>query len=855
MSRRTSRNNNYSSGIRPSGIFRATVTAVNGSLVNVKIPRLGLDNIYEDCPVVGPTPSVNDTIFVGFLEGKTSSPVALTSTDANTGDIDSVIAGTALSGGGSSGDVTLNFAPSELSSATVSTSDKIVIADADDSDNPKTVTVQSIVDLSPVGDITGVTAGTGISGGGTSGAVTVDFAPSELSSVTVATDDKVVIADTSDSDNPKTVTVQSIADLSTPGGSTSQIQYNNSGSFAGSANFTFDGTSTVTLTDTDAGSAAAPVLELYRNSASPADADYLGQIKFQGENDADQKVVYAKISGKIDDASDTTEDGILEVMLQKAGSNNIAMRFTSTDMKLINGTGLQVDGNVGIGTTSPNSVLEVSDGTEAKIILDDTGGTVGVQTNSYVEFQAGGSEAGYVGFSNVSDGTMRLRNENGVLILETLTNDYFSVRTNNATRLTVTGAGDVGIGETMPDTNLHVKSDHNTLVHIESTDAESLIAFSDSNSTGNWYDRRLGVYGEDMTFITNNTRRMTILDNGNVGIGDDTPSYKLDVNGTARFTDQVYVQSILNVTNDLKVDTDTLFVDVSADMVGINDSTPQYSLDVNGTIRATSYIQTDEVRDNTGQQLILGAGESQGKFSGHTNEYVYVEAEQGLMVSTPSVSNFGSGYTEWQTIIRGGPADGGIRMGQWGSSTSYNFIGTANYTGSEYTLLMASNHTFLSCGSGGTVYIRPSANTSSGLQVNTTGTYIISAFPGVSGYYTVRRRNSDGLLGFASSSQRYKENIVDVGSDWQQIYNLRPVTFDWKESTFTDTGDVAPSDRSDFGLIAEEVASVLPRLAEYRVIEGQGDDPVPDSVDYEKLSVYLLSAVKDLKARIEVLEG
>ena len=65
------------------------------------------------------------------------------------------------------------------------------------------------------GTITGVTAGEAISGGGTTNVVTVNFAPSELSSVTVASDDKVVIADTSDSDNPKTVTASSIAGLVT----------------------------------------------------------------------------------------------------------------------------------------------------------------------------------------------------------------------------------------------------------------------------------------------------------------------------------------------------------------------------------------------------------------------------------------------------------------------------------------------------------------------------------------------------------------------------------------------------------------------------------------------------------------
>tara|TARA_B100000287_G_scaffold15952_1_gene16114 strand:- start:6689 stop:9616 length:2928 start_codon:yes stop_codon:yes gene_type:complete len=124
--------------------------------------------------------------------------------------------------------------------------------------------------------------------------------------------------------------------------------------------------SSVTLTSTDDGSAAAPELKLYRNSASPADADYIGQIKFQGENDNDQKVVYAKITGKIGDASDTSEDGIIEIAHQKAGSNNISARFTSDALKLINGTGLEVaDGLLTLGSTAVTSTaaeLNILDG-------------------------------------------------------------------------------------------------------------------------------------------------------------------------------------------------------------------------------------------------------------------------------------------------------------------------------------------------------------------------------------------------------------------------------------------------------------------------------------------------------------
>ena len=58
-------------------------------------------------------------------------------------------------------------------------------------------------------------------------------------------------------------------------------------------------------------------LKLYRNSATPDDADYIGQIKFAGESDTGVKTI-TKITGKILDASNTSEDGILEFAHIKA---------------------------------------------------------------------------------------------------------------------------------------------------------------------------------------------------------------------------------------------------------------------------------------------------------------------------------------------------------------------------------------------------------------------------------------------------------------------------------------------------------------------------------------------------------
>ena len=131
---------------------------------------------------------------------------------------------------------------------------------------------------------------------------------------------------------------------------------------------------TILLTTTEDSSTAAPVITMKRNSASPADADYLGQLKFQGENDADQEVVYAKITGKIQDASDGSEDGIIEFANQKAGSNVITARLRSDSFQLLNGTTLVV-----AALTYPTA-----DGTDGQFITTDGSGNL--------SFADGGSE-------------------------------------------------------------------------------------------------------------------------------------------------------------------------------------------------------------------------------------------------------------------------------------------------------------------------------------------------------------------------------------------------------------------------------------------------------------------------------
>ena len=111
----------------------------------------------------------------------------------------------------------------------------------------------------------------------------------------------------------------------------------------------------VTITTTENSASAGPVITLKRNSGNPDVSDYIGQMLFKGENDADEEITYAEIRGKILDETDGTEDGIIEFANTKAGSTVITARLRSDGFQLLNGTTLTVN-----GATTLESTLDVT---------------------------------------------------------------------------------------------------------------------------------------------------------------------------------------------------------------------------------------------------------------------------------------------------------------------------------------------------------------------------------------------------------------------------------------------------------------------------------------------------------------
>jgi hypothetical protein len=253
---------------------------------------------------------------------------------------------------------------------------------------------------------------------------------------------------------------------------------------------------------------------------------------------------------------------------------------------------VQEDGKVGIGTTSPDSLLELEAPT-ARIHVNSTNGFADIWLDKNAANQFAGMRIKTTGTDNWFVGTpdsddwgngdeFFIGDGNGAsnarFVIETngnvgigTTSPLSKLHINDssvsgALRITETdgtsvlfvngSSGNVGIGTTSPSQKLQVIGD---VLIGDSTWAARNLYFSDSNwgigvTDGASFDDDLEIrfYDQgdrDLHIVGTNTgnKLVTVKSSGNVGIGTTSPSQKLHVAGNARIDGNLYLLG--NLTN------------------------------------------------------------------------------------------------------------------------------------------------------------------------------------------------------------------------------------------------------------------------------------------------------------------
>jgi hypothetical protein len=290
-----------------------------------------------------------------------------------------------------------------------------------------------------------------------------------------------------------------------PGGSTTQVQYNNAGAFAGSANMTFNGT-TLTVNDlTDSSLTAGRVVYAGTagNLTNSTNLTFDGTNLFVGGYYSVNNVGYVRSS-----------TGLLEF---QGGSTATRFMDSSYSAELMR---ITQAGNVGIGTSSPLGILDVvKSGNQDMRIRSSTTGEANIrfQNTTTGTTSSDGLYAGIIG----SDAYL-YNYESANLIFGT----------SSAERMRIDSSGNVGIGTSSPAARFNVSTA--TAKATASTINSGVFSSSDATSSSDLLlairqggsatqsARWTGIQSYENGYGVQNLVLQDL--GGNVGIGTTSPS-------------------------------------------------------------------------------------------------------------------------------------------------------------------------------------------------------------------------------------------------------------------------------------------------------------------------------------------
>jgi len=230
----------------------------------------------------------------------------------------------------------------------------------------------------------------------------------------------------------------------------------------------------------------------------------------------------------------------------------------------------------------------------------------------------------------------------------------------------------------------------------------------------------------------------------------------------------------------------------------------------------------------------------------------------GISITSPIVFGGTLRLNGASTICANTPTDGqdnsSVRI-NGGGADGRNRGGQVDVFGNEHPILTSSGDVVIAAGAGtggyGVVKILD-RNATPRIQVYATGVnmagdvFVNGAVSG-SGYSGGSINCVNGVFSgslnattiSSTSARRYKKKIRGMKGALKTVKLLRGVDFQWRSP---ENGE------DDFGLIAEEVAAVLPSAVAF------GSDGRLSGVQYAKLTAVLIEAVKELSGKVDKLE-